>query len=142
LDQKILNLDSAQLAELKMSIPLELSIYPFNFKLATNAKIHGFTKANNLPFGALASLYLSDIHKVSGELNGSLNLDGTLKAPNLSGNLDVSKASYNYLPLGIKIRNLSFSINANDHLIKISNFIASDSKKNIMHGSGQINFHD
>ena len=104
-------------------IPLKIkSDGPFNFNLTGNVREHGL----------LTALFPEAVQTSRGRIHWNLSAKGTWEKPSLEGDLELTEAGIDLLPLGIRVRNISAKAAFNQDQINLSSLE--------MHsGPGQLN---
>ena len=104
-------------------IPLKVkSDGPFNLNLTGNVREHGL----------LTSLFPEAVQTSRGRIHWNLSAKGTWEKPSLEGDLELTEAGIDILPLGIRVQNISAKAAFNQDQINLSSLE--------MHsGPGQLN---
>jgi autotransporter translocation and assembly factor TamB len=131
--------NQTSLASFDLNLPMEFTIYPFNFALPDPVPLSGELRTN-LELGTLAMLVLPPDQLLSGTFNSRLTLSGTLSKPSLQGTIAVENAVYENLDAGLYITDLQISALAEQTRINISEIKGSDGLNGRISGSGFFDF--
>ena len=124
-------------SQVEASIPATLSLEPFAFEVAGNAPLQG-TMDLSLDVTALSKLALPLDQSLTGKVDGSLALGGTLAQPSVRGQLNFRDGSYAYMPVGLELKALAFDLEADGERIAIRNFRATDPAGNPLKAEGVV----
>lgn len=124
-----------KLVDLSIILPISFSSLPWNFRLLANdpfeAKLKTMQSINMLSY-----VNMPTGHKLGGEINGYVNLNGTLNNPQINANLEVTNGKYSYKAIGIKTKNITGRIKTTNNKIIFNDFIIGDYFGNLMSGQG------
>jgi len=124
-------------SKITAQLPLSLRLEPFAFNLAETAPLQGSMDLE-LDVTALAKLGLPPEQRLTGQVSGDLTLAGTIAEPSLRGQMKFRNGSYQYLPVGLILQNLTFDLSANGEAISIRNFQATDPAGNPLNAEGSV----
>lgn len=89
----------------------------------------------------LSIIPIPEGHELSGRLGGNVNISGTIANPQITGDISIHKGEYQFVPYGIKIKNLATKITVKDNNI-ISTLSAQDAIGNKLHAKGSLNINN
>ena len=78
-------------------------------------------------------------HDLRGDLDISMQLDGTISAPNLNGNIVMSDGRYENMQTGFVANNIDMDANIKDRRITLDNFKANDGEEGLISATADIN---
>lgn len=125
------------IASFSATLPSEFSLLPFNYSF-NNKKPFTSDLLIIKSFDLLSMIPMPSGNKMNGEVIGNLQLSGTLDTPVSSGNLKIINGSYNYVPYGFLLKNISTEIVTNGQNILLNNIIAQDRSNNRLTASGSV----
>lgn len=120
-----------------VELPLHFALQPFAFDLSPETALDGKV-AFDLNGGTLANALLPPDHLFSGDLNGNVNLAGTVGAPDIGGYIKLQNGSYIYSPYEVVIRDILLQANLADKQILLTRLSANDGQSGTLEGSGKI----
>lgn len=97
--------------------------------------LHATVQAN-MDLQPLSSFINADMHRISGQIDSTVKLSGTLKDPRFSGVIDLTSANYENTLLGTQVRKINCHINISNHQASISQCDANDSNSGRYNISG------
>ena len=124
-------------SKIEASLPVTLTLEPFAFELADSAPLQG-TVDLNLDVTTLAKLTLPPEQKLAGRADGELTLGGTVAQPSLRGQIQFRRGAFDYVPVGLKLQDLRFDLDADGEVIAIRNFLAKDPAGNPLNAEGAV----
>lgn len=119
------------------NLPINLSFYPFEANYAENAPIQLSLKASGA-LGPILDLFIPHVNAVNGDLNLTLNVEGTTAKPIISGNILLDQGSYENLETGTFLKDITLNARAENSTISIEELYASDGKEGTLHGKGHL----
>lgn len=128
------------LGDLELQMPCNLSLLPFEFSVSKQGDIAAKLKLNK-EVNILALLPLPVGHKLSGYLSGEIAASGSIDSPIINGTISITKAEYKYQLYGIKLKNISTKIVAQNKNISILNFVAYDNYSHLLEGKGDLSIY-
>ena len=129
--------DQTELAGLGFSLPVSFSIEPFETVLPDPVPLSGEFRSS-LDLEALAMILLPPDQLLTGTVNSSFVIAGTLDQPNFQGTIEVEGGSYEHLDAGIYIADLELRAVADQTRIIITWISATDGLDGQVSGSGNI----
>jgi hypothetical protein len=136
INSEIIHLQES-LASFNGKFPYKLSLLPFASQVIESSPVSAqllINKETNL----LALLPMPPGHKLFGNLNGHLELRGSIESPIINGVIGVDNTEYKYKTYGIKLKDISAKIVAHDKAVAVTKFIAKDNYGNIVEGAGKL----
>jgi len=112
----------------KLDIPLLFSFSPFTFSLPSKGEILG-NLSGDLDLERINTLVGPDYQIVKGHFGVNLALRGTMDAPLITGQGQVGKGSYEYIPTGTVVRDVEVEITAEIPRVNIKEARATDGEK-------------
>jgi len=136
-----LNLESAtgKTFDLKMDMPLNLSLYPFSFGIPEKEKLNGRVSAaiDISDLALLAGLYNQ---RFMGKLDMDFNIRGTIKSPEITGKAALENGSYKNDMTGIFIKDIRADISAELNRFILNNISGADGHGGKISGKGWVDF--
>lgn len=126
-------------SNLELDLPINLTLKPFKFGTIDNQNIKGNLRLNS-KIELLTNIFLPPIHRFKGQIEGNINLGGTLDKPKMIGKASIAGGKYEHSTAGIKIKNISAQLEAKDNQIFLHEFKAQDDKNGTLLSSGNIIF--
>lgn len=127
-------------SQITAQLPAMFAVQPFAFTVPEDGALSGRAKLD-LKSGAFAAL-LPPEHEFKGRLSGDLKFSGSVKSPAINGELRISEAQYDNVPLGIELPSIEGRIIAAGQRFTLKDFMAKDSKGVALNASGGANFAD
>ncbi|MGH6948133.1 MAG: translocation/assembly module TamB domain-containing protein, partial [Kiloniellales bacterium] len=122
-----------------LALPVSASAAPFSLAVADTAPLDGSATLK----GRIAPLWQTlgiDLHRLDGQLAADLALGGTLAAPRVTGNAQISQGSYENFETGTLLKNLELEAVAEGRRLTVERLSASDGGDGRLTGSGEIAF--
>ncbi|MFW5730759.1 MAG: translocation/assembly module TamB domain-containing protein [Desulfonatronovibrionaceae bacterium] len=129
--------DSRDMASLDLSLPLGLSLNPWDLDLPDPLPVQGRFRAD-LPLKKISMIFMPADQSLTGELLADLGIDGELPSPALTGTLQLENGTYEHVEAGIYISALELLARARGDSLELSSLEASDGLEGAMSGSGRI----
>ncbi|WP_317929153.1 translocation/assembly module TamB domain-containing protein [Halioxenophilus sp. WMMB6] len=127
--------DGHQPGRLKLSLPVDYYAQALIVKRDDITKLPILIDLKaNVDLQALSFLWDSDIHQITGRLDGDLRSNGSLSQPDITGVVELLDTSYFNNTTGSKLENLNCSVSAVNRTISVDACNASDGN----HGSYSI----
>ncbi len=131
--------DGVRRLEGQGSLPLTLSLYPFNFDLPQTAALNGGFQID-LDGGVLATAFLPPDHRFSGAIQGTGKMTGTLAAPDIQASMNLRNGSYDYTPYDVGLRDMALNAEMTRSALSLKSFTANDGESGTLKSSGTIDF--
>ncbi|MGQ8336367.1 translocation/assembly module TamB domain-containing protein [Sunxiuqinia sp. A32] len=133
---KVVPIDSGRIV-LNGSIPMSLQLDSLSYSLDTSDSIDVKLNVDRFPLAILKGI---DITKdIGGYLEGQLNIDGTMDAPNPNGNLALHDASIRISEYGISYDDISFYMEFLKNQVQLDTFFVKSEDGNFT-ANGTIDF--
>lgn len=123
------------------SLPLAFSLSPFSFAFDNNATINGKLAAD-IDLAPIASLFLQPMQIVTGTLNATGTIGGSVSSPSINGNASIDKASFLDEQNGIELDGIIVKSRFTQDAINITTLQATDGESGTLNGSGNISFRE
>ena len=128
-EQKISNLD--------VVLTSKFSLSPFVYEIEdTKSFSADLSAAENSNLLSIIPMPLGST--LTGDIKGSINAAGTLKAPIVSGNIKITNGNYNYKLYGISLNNITGEISADGNQILFNQLMIHDQFNNTLKSSGKL----
>ena len=126
----------------KLTLPLVLSLQPFDFKLEEKAVILGHVKVQS-DLQTLVEPFLDERYTLKGNLNVDTQVSGTLSAPKLNGVASLDSGLFVDTYNDIRLTDVTANAKLNNQCIELLSLTASDSReKGTLALSGNFDFAD
>lgn len=122
---------------LNAELPISFSVYPFEAKLSDNAPVDVNLQASGA-LGPILDFFVPHVNAVTGYLNLSLNLKGTVDKPMIEGIIALEKGSYENLETGTLLKDILIRARAKDNHITIEELYGTDGKEGTLQGKGHL----
>ena len=120
-----------------VDVPLAVSLYPFTLDWPPSGPIHGGLAAET-DLGELASLFVLDVHRVSGKLHTDLRIRGTVAEPDIGGSISLAGGRYEHDRLGILLQDIEWSFSGQRDQLSIDRFFATDGGVGLLNLRGTV----
>ena len=120
-----------------VSTPLTLSLYPFEFNLPQTQSITG-DAVLDLDLDILSALFLPPNYNLSGSLNSTFDMSGSIDNPIITGNANVINSEFSDENLGINLYDLNSAIKLDRDRVTITSLTANDNEEGILTANGFI----
>lgn len=125
-----------------MSMPMALSLQPFNLDFSTDNQLDGNLKGD-FDLNALAAFFLQEGYDLRGDMNMNAQVSGPLKQPNLNGSLSLSDGFFLDEINDFELQNMQAHATFSGQRITLSSFTAEDKGGNgNLNASGLIDLSD
>lgn len=124
--------------DFEAAVPTKCSLYPLELTIDPQAPISGYLKASG-DITSLLQLFSVDTSMLAGSASGSLELSGSMNAPQFKGICDIQNGKFELAEIGVLLHNVTAHIEAKDKQILLQQLSANDAKGNSLTGSGQMN---
>lgn len=121
----------------EVSLPLTLSLVPFEFSLKQDAPLTGMIDAD-IDLAAVSSLFLSPAQNLSGSMNANGTISGTLSSPKPAANIRIADTKFEDDANGVMIDKITATAQATDQVVIITSLSATDGKEGRINGNGRI----
>lgn len=121
----------------KGSIPVSLSLYPFNFNIEKEKPLEVMAQAEG-ELAPFIALFYSDATNLSGQTKIDLGVRGTFSSPQLAGYFELSNGSYESFSTGGVYKNIQARVEGNGTQLALRNFSAVDNKNGALSATGFI----
>lgn len=125
--------------EAETSLPLTFALSPFAFSFDSNAAINGKIVAD-IDLAPIASIFLQPTQLVTGTLDASGAIGGTVATPSINGNASIDKASFLDEQNGIELAGIIAKARFTQDSVNITTLQATDGENGTLNGSGNISF--
>ncbi len=122
---------------LDVDMPLQLSLWPLYAEWPPQGDVYGrLTSRTDL--ADLATLFVLDIHRLSGQLVTDLELSGTIDKPTLFGHIRVDDGAYENDLYGTVLRDLYLEFSGDHGQVRLDRFSATDGGRGTLELSGAL----
>ncbi len=130
---------SGQPVEGRLAVPLHISFSPLERRWPPEGPVHGQFSAST-ELDEIASLVLTDVHRIYGNLSMGLMLDGTWDDPNVAGHLLIEDGYYENERWGTLLRDLTVRVAGQRDQLAIQEISATDAEQGRLALQGSIRF--
>jgi len=123
--------------EMELDLPLAISLSPIHLDWPPTAPVRGHLKAET-NLGELASLFVLDVHRLSGNCSIQLEISGTAEHPELTGHIHVIDGAYEHEFMGTILRNLQVEMSGERERFNIDRLSASDGDGGTINAHGTL----
>jgi len=123
--------------EMELDLPLTISLSPIHLDWPPVGPVRGHLKAET-DLGQLASLFVLDVHRLSGRCSIQLDVSGTAENPELAGHITVIDGAYEHELTGTILRNLQVEISGERERLNIDRLAASDGDGGSLTANGTL----
>ena len=122
-----------------IQLPIKISFNPFIFDMPATTPLDG--KINmDAQANPLASLILPVGHKLTGNVNANAIIAGTIKNPDITGRMALSKGTYLFNAYGVELFDIDMQADLARDSIQIKTLNADDGRGGKLNGSGRVSF--
>lgn len=129
--------DAGSFAAASLDMPVEVSLIPDNLKFAAKGPLDGALRAD-LILGPFLPLFTPDGVYGTGHMVADLQVNGSIKQPEIRGSLDLHSGQIEILQTGTLIDALGFKAKADGKRITLTEGQATDGDKGKLNFSGTI----
>lgn len=123
---------------LDLRLPLSLSLLPWSFDLPDSGEVQGRLQANT-DLAGLSRLFVLDVyHQLRGSLVADFQLNGTVGDPRIQGEAGLVRGRYEHELLGIILRDIDLSIQAQREEIRLDFLRAADAGRGRIEARGAL----
>ena len=134
--------ENQSLASFNAQVPYKLLLFPLQADLSKHDPMSATLKIPQA-INLLALLPTPPGHKLLGYAGGQMHVSGSFESPVINGFINVDRTEYKYKTYGIKLKDISAKLVAQNSNITISDFVAKDVSSNAVTGAGKLSMlHD
>lgn len=122
---------------LEAHLPATFSLYPLALNIDKKTPIIGNAQVSG-EIQTILQLFVIDSINLSGPINASLSLTGTMESPLVNGTATISNGTFEILETGAVLRNLSADLQSSGKEIFLKKLSATDKYGGTVIGSGEI----
>ena len=111
----------------------------YYLKPANNSNFDFNLNIRQLPFKTLEAFSMGALSDASGNLNGTIAINGTVKDPNIDGAINFNQTAFNIVMLGSQFKIDKEAIRVNNQGIRFDTFTITDSANNSLVIDGAAN---
>ncbi len=115
----------------------KLSLLPFHTDLNKETEVSA-KSSGSLPLDMLNTSLRPIGHRISGMLNGGIDITGNIGTPKVKGDIRLSNGEYENAKSGICLHNISSEISANENELNIVSLTANDRTGGNMQGNTKL----
>lgn len=119
------------------SIPLHISLSPFNINLNQNENLDFNLNASGA-LGPALDVFINENSSIRGYLSLSLKILGTLNEPQMNGFITLNEGYYENFETGTLLQDITLKARSEGRLIHLESIQASDNKEGSLTGEGFI----
>jgi len=131
--------DQIQRFDADLSMPMNLSLYPYALDLNDNTPLSGAMNAD-ADLEELSLLFLTPDQNLSGDLNANANISGTLGTPLINGNVRINDGAYRHESIGAALRDITLDAAFTSSSFRLNTLSAHDGEGGTLEGSGEMSF--
>ena len=141
IDSEIIR-ENQSLVSFNAWVPYKLLLFPLQAALSKHDPMSATLKIHQA-INLLALLPTPPGHKLLGYAGGQMHVSGSFESPVINGFINVDRTEYKYKAYGIKLKDISAKLVAQNSNITISDFVAKDVSSNAVTGAGKLSMlHD
>lgn len=122
---------------LEAHLPIAFSLYPLALNIDKQAPVSGNAQISG-EIQTILQLFFTDSINLSGPINATVSLTGTMESPLVNGTATISDGSFEILDTGAVLRNVSAYFESSGKTIILKNLSASDKYGGTLLGSGEL----
>ncbi len=133
----VLESESERWVTMEGEAPLHVSLVPALAEWPPSGPVSGRVLVE-ADLGALAPLFLLDVHRLSGRLTADLTVTGSVAHPEANGHIRILNGYYEHERAGVILRNLDVAFSGRDDRIVLERFTADDGDRGRLEWSGFV----
>ncbi len=118
-------------------IPLDLSVQPFHFALKEQHPLQGYLKGK-IDLAKFTQLLPLEEQKIAGILELHYQLHGTVKKPDITGELQLQKGLYENAEMGTLLHDMQLLLVMQDQTLQLQTLTFNDGEKGNITGTGNV----
>lgn len=122
---------------LEAHLPITFSLYPLALNIDKEAPISGNAQVSG-EIQTILQLFFTDSINLSGPINATVSLTGTMESPLVNGTATISNGSFEILDTGAVLRDVSANFESSGKTIILKKLSASDKYGGTLFGSGEL----
>ncbi|MGI6457188.1 MAG: translocation/assembly module TamB domain-containing protein [bacterium] len=120
-----------------LNLPMNLSLQPFRVSFPEFQPMQGRIQGE-LNLSTLPALLLLEEQNLTGTVNASVEIAGTVKEPDLNGRFTLDNGTYDHYEQGIVLRDIQLNAQAQTHQLVVQQFSATDGGSGRLEGQGSV----
>lgn len=121
-----------------LSLPMMLSLSPFKAQVLRDQPLGGDLNFDG-KLDALGALLELDTRRIAGDLEVAYRLDGTVAAPQLTGEASVSNGEFEDVVNGVTVQNIGAILRGDGLQLELVDVRATDASNGTLSATGRIN---
>ncbi|MEJ5348762.1 MAG: translocation/assembly module TamB domain-containing protein [Desulfosoma sp.] len=123
-------------SRVNLTLPMRFQLKPIDLSLFKDEPLSG-TLSLAVALERIATLLELEEHKIQGNMQGRLTLDGTLNRPLLGGEVLLTKGRYEHEDFGLHLQDVTALLEGTGNGVRLRELKAFDGKKGFLRGHGQ-----
>lgn len=125
--------------KLKMYLPVRLSLSPFSFSFSEDKTMNG-SVSGELDLANITNLAGLYNQKIKGNMTIGFDIKGTIKSPDIKGQVRLEKGGYENYSIGLLITDITMDISSDSKRFVLNNISGTDGDEGKASGSGWFDF--
>ncbi len=126
----------AESSQANFSVPIRFQLKPMDVSFFRDEPLSG-TVSLAVALERIASLLELEEHKIQGNMQGRLTVDGTFNRPLVGGEVQLTKGRYEHEDFGLHLQDVTAFLEGTGNGVQLRELKAFDGKKGFLRGHGQ-----